>query len=176
MENGVVINKSAIGIKSQILNRFDRQSNYSESDYKIKSKTIHFDDLNTDFKNQILSEINFNKFEIPVLISYISIENYLLVTTEKFYYRDQKLIEIVQLNEFDGFEPDEDEIDDYFEKTGGIWSKEEGHITTGYLYKKDGSFIKIKIFSGNSLFPFWNTINIIERVGRYKISDYLSDL
>ncbi len=175
--NNSKIYKTASKIKEQILARFDSQADYKNSDFKNNSKIIHFDDLTLERKSNILGNLELNKFELPVIISTVSNDHYLVLTTENFHYFENGSYEKLPLSDFDWGTTDEDEINDYYEEREGIIAKEEGHIIKFHLYRKENKDFTIKITSGGGLFAFWNTLRVVELVGRkYIIEDYVSSI
>ena len=165
--------KSAEKIKEQILNRFDENSDYYNSDFKNLSKVLHFEDFSQEIRDIVLSRIKLREYEIPIILSFVDFDVFLLLTTENFHYIENKSYNEIKLSHFSWGTPNEEEIDKFEEETGMIITKEEGHIVKFYLHRKDETDLEIKIYSGAGLYSLWNTFNVIELVGRkYRISEY----
>lgn len=158
--------KSSEQIKSQILNRFDKNSDYLNYEFKVWSKVLHFEDFSQEIQNIVLNETKLNEYEIPIILSYVDLNIFLLLTTENFHNIENSIYNKIELSNFEGGTPDEDEIDKFEDETGGIYTKNEGHIVKFYLHKKDNTDLEIKIYSGGGLYSLWNTFKTFELVGR----------
>ena len=78
--------KSAERIKKQILHQFDKKSDYFNTDFKIWSKVLHFEDFSQEIQDNVLTEIQLKQHEIPIILSYVDFNIFLLLTTENFHY------------------------------------------------------------------------------------------
>lgn len=165
------IEKTAKEIKDQILRRFDKVSGYSTNDFKNISKTLHFEDFSESIQKTVLNKFELNKFELPVLLSFIDNNCFLLLSTEHFFYFENNKKENIKLTEFSWGVPDEDtnENEECYEDNFKI----EGRLMRFFLIRKDDSKIKILINTGAGIVCLWNTFRTIELIGRkYEIVDY----
>jgi hypothetical protein len=158
--------KSAMGIKEQLVRYYLRYHHKELSQIRGDEQFTLFDKIPENEKVLLLKHMDLNQWELPVLVTTVRSDCWIINTTERFWHISSEQVEWIAYQNFERHSgPDM--------KTARINPKVEGSIMPFGLQTTKGEIVYWDIPTGKTMFGFWNVTKKCEFVGRkYAIKEY----
>lgn len=170
------IEKSALKIKEQLEFWYLKYYNKEHHDFNGDEDFALFDKV--EGKGMFMNGIHLNLYELPVFLLRISEDDFIVNTTENFFYSSKGTVSCLPYEQFVscvGFkEVEENTIFVNMTRDKVKELKKTGFTQLFGFQCADEEIIYWEIPTGEAGFGFWNVVNRCALIGKkYIISDYL---
>lgn len=158
--------KSAEEIKGQIEFWFLKYYKKSRDEFNGTEIFTLFDLLDYETRKKLTSRLNLRENELPVLTLWVSDEQIIINTTEKFTRLTNSEMEEIEYSDFEWHTGFESILATRKPNGKPISIKTDGYNSKFGLKKKSGDIILWTIPTGSPGFGFWNVTKKCELIGR----------